>query len=279
MLEKQDDNLIDSLIERVSGSSENVSGWSNLGVQDPAIDWQNERVIRQAKWMKWEWLNERSRWPFFDPSPWANGLTENKQTKTDPGVPQSTVIILQQSTTYWKETKSTWYKCFPSSFLVWESCIWMWLCEMNSWVRSWLTVMNLQDTCTTVRRERFSMFFFIFFLFFSSILFLFLLESSGVSGSRMSLTSKKSGAPHLRKSHSCTEGKPTKSTYTTIAKKREPLPIPRRWKPPAKWSGFSSFQSGKLLLSKLCPMHVALWQDLWKKLHTYQYNSWKWRGD
>lgn len=26
MLEKQDDNLIDSLIERVSGSSENVSG-------------------------------------------------------------------------------------------------------------------------------------------------------------------------------------------------------------------------------------------------------------
>lgn len=43
MLEKQDDNLIDSLIERVSGSSENVSGWSNIGVQDPAIDWQNER--------------------------------------------------------------------------------------------------------------------------------------------------------------------------------------------------------------------------------------------
>ena len=87
-------------------------------------------------------------------------------------------------------------------------------------------------------RERFSIFFylFLFFSIFSFILFLFLLESSGVSGSRMSLTSKKSGAPHLRKSHSCTAGKPTKSTNTTIAKKREPLPIPRRWKPPAKWS-------------------------------------------
>lgn len=203
-------------------------------------------------------MNERSRWPFFDPSPWANGLTENKQTKTDPGVPQSTLIILQQSTNICnilKRNEVYMVRVLPVVFSR-VRVLHLDVALRDEFVSA-LVAHGNESTGHMHYRERFSICF-IFFLFFSSILFLFLLESSGVSGSRMSLTSKKSGAPHLRKSHSCTAGKPTKSTNTIIVKKREPLPIPRRWKPPAKWSGFSSFQSGKLLLSKLCPMHVAL---------------------
>ena len=167
MLEKQDDNLIDSLIERewVEWKCEWLKQYWSSGSSDWLAEWKSDSSGEVNEVRVIEWAKSLAIFRSFAMGEWFNWKQTNKNW------PGRATIYFDYSTTIYKylqhtekKRKSTWYECFPSSFLVWESCIWMWLCEMNSWVRSWLTVMNLQDTCTTVSAFLFVLFFFYSFL-------------------------------------------------------------------------------------------------------------------
>ena len=195
MLEKQDDNLIDSLIERVSGSSENVSGWSNLGVQDPAIDWQNERVIRQAEVNEVrviEWAKSLAIFRSFAMGEWFNWKQTNKNW------PGRATIYCDYSTTIYNILKRNEVYMVQVLPIVFSRVRVLHLdVALRDEFVSALVAHGNESTGHMHYRAPWALFY-VFLSFFYSFLLsysYFCSKVLGVSGSRMSLTSEKSGAP------------------------------------------------------------------------------------